>query len=487
MTNPPVHHGDQPAPVSAVDSGGATVESGYSRLLPNLPAAFFRPDQLDQAAAQMEMPAAEVEQTQARWGSTPQADPTPAPSENPDIAAAYTYFGQFVDHDLTFDVGSRLERAASDPGMGPVNFRTPRFDLDSVYGRGPESDPYLYASDGRKLELGGAGDDLLRRTDDVAIQPDPRNDENALVAQVHLAVMRLHNQLAEESTEASFEEIQRRTRWHYQWVVLHDFLPKICGDLVYHDLLYGRGPVLLRWPYGQFVPVEFSAAAYRFGHSQVRESYKIAEDQDPRPIFGPEGSDLRGGSPVNLPGRQVDWTLLVDAAKTPSLKIDTALSPSLFKLFGDGDEAADPPELPPGLGSHLAARNLRRGVVLGLPSGETVLRELTDQRGLVTPSDYEAIGQGDDLDAIESTIRSAFWKETPEAPPATPLWGWVLAEAELAAEGKHLGPVGGRIVGETIVGLMQADPRSLVRSAPGWSPAASSGAYELRELLLPDS
>ena len=71
------------------------------------------------------------------WGG-PSAPPVDL--DNPDIPAGYTYFGQFVDHDITFDPASSLERENDPDAL--TNFRSPRFDLDSVYGSGPEDEPF---------------------------------------------------------------------------------------------------------------------------------------------------------------------------------------------------------------------------------------------------------------------------------------------------------------------------------------------------------
>lgn len=464
------NHGDQPARQHHVQMAGVN-EQSYGRLFPHLPPAYYPPDRLDAASLLMRMPDDKADEAAGRW-NTPAQPQGPTAAENDRIAAAHTYFGQFVDHDLTFELGTRLGRA--DPGVGPVNFRTPRMDLDSVYGRGPDSDPYLYEEDAATLRL--PGDDLPRVANSTAIVPDPRNDENSLVAQVHIAVIKLHNGLV--AAGLSFDEAQRLTRWHYQWVVLHDFVPTLCGEAVYGDVLHGRGVRLLPWPYGQFMPVEFSGAAYRFGHSQVRSDYVIAAGKAARPIFGQPGEDLRGHQPID-DSRRVDWSLLVDPSVTPTFKIDTELAPALFKLFGDDDPAKDPPDLPPGIGANLAARNLRRGVVLGLPSGENVLTDLIS-RDILSESDYDSV-EAESIDAVAATIRNTFWKTVENAPGSTPLWGWVLAEAEVVRSGHSLGPVGARIVADTLVGLLQADPRSFLRAAPGWTPSATQ--YGLRNLL----
>src|SRR5262249_53274304 len=131
----------------------------------------------------------------------------PDPS-HPIIAAGYTYLGQFIDHDLTFDPVSSLQRE-NDPNA-LVDFRTPRFDLDCVYGRGPDDQPYLYQHDGVRMPLGrplpGNNDDpntrdVPRNSPDAgpkrALIGDPRNDENVIVSQLQGVFLRFHNRVAE--------------------------------------------------------------------------------------------------------------------------------------------------------------------------------------------------------------------------------------------------------------------------------------------------
>src|SRR6266571_7224923 len=156
-----------------------------------------------------------------------QEDPA---GDNPDIPSGFTYFGQFIDHDITFDPNSKLQRQ-NDPNA-LRNFRTPRFDLDSLYADGPDNNPYLYDKDGVHLLVGknAAGeDDLPRNAADPkrALIGDPRNDENAIVSQLHLAFIKLHNNVVDHlpaNTPHLFDEARRIVRWHYQWVVIHDFL-----------------------------------------------------------------------------------------------------------------------------------------------------------------------------------------------------------------------------------------------------------------------
>ena len=240
---------------------------------------------------------------------------------NPAHTAGTTFMGQFMDHDLTFDLTSRLGRPAK-PRNSP-NARTPAFDLDSVYGGGPRADPELYLPAGQrgqerpakfKVGQGGLFEDLPRdpRTS-AAIIADPRNDENLMLAGLHAAFLVFHNRVVDlvagdrrGPSHDLFDQARRLTTWHYQWMILHEFLPLFVGQAVVDEILQ-RGRKFYR-PDTGLIPVEFQAAAYRFGHSLVRPSYRanLAGDENDQPFFGmifdPAGDgsndpvDLRGGA-----------------------------------------------------------------------------------------------------------------------------------------------------------------------------------------------
>ncbi len=377
--------------------------------------------------------------------------------DNEDIPAGYTYLGQFVDHDITFDPTSTLQRLNDPDALH--DFRTPRFDLDSLYGSGPIDEPFQYrkGTDGLVLLIepnANGMEDLPRNSEGVALIGDPRNDENTIVGQLQLLFLRLHNKLAAEvqadqsiPAEQRFAEAQRRVRWHYQWVVVHDFLRRIIGDDVFDDLYQPRDKktglpdVDLRYyrvKNNPYMPVEFSAAAFRYGHSQVRGIYNLNNVAVDRPIFIPgpltdQFQDLRGFRPLP-PQWTVDWTLFFEidgSTPQPSRMIDAGLVPALFDL--------------PDSGGSLPFRNLKRGQALGLPSGQDVARLLRTEP--LTTSDLGG------------------------APEPTPLWFYILKESEVRSDGgKHLGPVGGRIVGEVLLGLLRADPGSWFSAEPTWQP-----------------
>ncbi|UTP39780.1 heme peroxidase family protein [Phenylobacterium sp. LH3H17] len=405
-----------------------------------------------------------------------------APADNPAIPAAYTYFGQFVDHDVTFDPTSSLTKL-NDPDR-LQNFRTPKFDLDNLYGEGPDDEPFLYDKTRTGAFLMGPGKspgevDLLRNPQGVAIIGDPRNDENIIVSQIQMAFLKLHNAVldrvlssGEHQGRDAFHQAQNLVRWHYQWVVLFDFLPRICGQAIVDAVIAQRpGGVgydidlqYYRPKQTSYMPVEFSAAAYRLGHSMIRQAYNLNKIVTDRPIFTDaanpgELDDLRGFRP--LPGFwTVDWRHFVDLDPAqpvqPSRRLDAKLSKALEKLPG---------------GESLAALNLLRGFRLALPSGQSVAKAMGQ-----TPLDNGELGLDPEL-----------------AGPEAPLWFYILKEAELLGGGAHLGPVGGRIVAEVFVGLAKNDPNAFLNVDPAWTPTTAfqgrplvpfDGPFQLRHLFV---
>jgi Animal haem peroxidase len=409
--------------------------------------------------------------------------------EDPDdsgIPAGHTYLGQFIAHDLTFDPTSSLQHDNDPDAL--VDFRTPRFDLDSVYGRGPVDQPYLYEENDLRLLLGETlqnahAQDVPRTRLGRAIIGDPRNDENVIIAQLHSIFLRFHNRMAAQNQRETFEEIQRRVRWHYQWVVLYDYLRRIVNEKTYKQVLphYDRrqesnpfkDPPQLRHyrvrndPY---LPIEFSAAAFRFGHSMVRRRYRLNRDDDvgvggPFEILGHDEDptlDLRGFRRFRRDWG-IEWDLFFEGVSQDqpargkgrvqrAFKIDTTLSDPLRRLPATlARNGQEPLRL-------LAQRNLIRGLRMRLPSGQTIARAMGQK-----PIPDQELWVGPDKTPI-TKVSERFANNAP-------LWFYILAEAQHPDYGSgQLGPVGGRIVMEVVVGLMLLDGYSFLRQDPLWKP-----------------
>ena len=407
----------------------------------------------------------------------PMVEPADDPVGDADTPAGYGIFGQFVDHDITFDPTSDIDQR-NDPAA-LRNFRTPALDLDSLYRTNAEAAPFLYdhETDERKLLTGEAaapdaedggglsglpGTDLQRNEQGVALIGDPRNDENVVVSQLQLAFVNFHNRIVDhlrgpgsdlvKEGESVLEAAQRLVRWHYQWVVRHDFLPRICDRYVLDDIEERGRRFFLPPGRTPAIPVEFGGAAYRFGNSMIRHAFDVNENAGEVPLFptGPgDGRNLRGGRPVPS-DLVVDWARLLDTGDgeyQPSRKIEPLLAPTLFDLPIAGD-------------SSLAVRNLRRAKALGIPSGQDVAARMG-----YDPIRNEAFGE-------DSPIMETLRTHGRGADPDSPLWYYVLAEAEHQQEGERLGAVGSRIVAETLIGLIEADETAYPNAAPdGWEPS----------------
>ncbi|MBA2278011.1 MAG: peroxidase [Chloroflexia bacterium] len=389
--------------------------------------------------------------------------------ENPRIPAGFAILGQYIAHDITAD-RSLLAQHAENGELR--NFRSPTLDLECLYGDGPVGNPYLFdARDPDKMLLGvdPTGEpvaDLPRNQQGVALVGDPRNDVHLLISQLHLAFLRFHNRVVDfvrergTPVDAVFEEARRLVRWHYEWIVAHEFLPLSAGDELVADIL-ANGRRFYDPGTHPAIPVEFSDAAYRFGHAQINPVYRLNDQIGELTIF----PDLLGGRPVPRE-RAIDWSLFfaIPGARppTPSRKIVASLTHALIDL---PDQIVGHTEVP----HHhsLASRDLQRGAALGLPSGETIAREMG-----VAPLDVEECG-------------------LPEGfPHETPLWYYILKEAEVRADGTHLGPVGGRIVAEVLLGLLDADANSYRNAVPRWQPelptasGAPTGDFTMADLLV---
>jgi hypothetical protein len=458
--------------------------------------------------------------------------PFDPPKDGPDdeesgIPALYTYFGQFIDHDLTFDPNSSFQKEKDIDAE--IDFRTPAFDLDNVYGRGPGDQPYLYDEDGKSfllgdpLTLGSKGArDLQRNGQGRALIGDPRNDENAIVSQFQGLALRFHNRMVQENPDMDFEAIQALVRHHYQYVVVNDFLPRIVTSSVLEALQTNEvyDPAKLT-QFGKqkspFMPVEFSIAAYRLGHSMVRPGYRL-NDATLVPIFpNPPGATTH--MPEGLTGFRklitdwgIDWGRFIDIdirdydgvkgekgnlTREERLQFAYRIDTSLVDPLGN---------LPKSVAGNkplsLAARNLIRGFDFGLPNGQAVAKALG-----VTPLDDEQIliGQGttkQDPTAKSIVTISEVFKGN------CPLWTYILAEAMVhmvttnipvklpsgivgplpnqpdAAKNTtpQLGPVGGRIVAEVFLALLFSDSGSYLSMNPQWHPASGAN-YKLKDFV----
>jgi hypothetical protein len=379
------------------------------------------------------------------------------------VAAVWPFFGQFIAHDITADRSPLGHRA--DPTQ-IRNFRMPKANLEGVYGPGPVGSPYLYGRDDpAKLLLSPEGNDVPRNHEGIALIGDPRNDVHLFTSQMVVAFIELHHRLVDRLRDDAvadqdvFEEARRAATWHYQHVILREFLPGLIGAELTAEILE-RGPQLYRIDGDPYIPFEFADAAYRYGHSQIRDRYQVNEHFGPCPVF----PDLMGFGPVPAE-HVVDWTLQIDvvghAPAQRAKRIDARLPAPLIALptqISGSEPGTDY--------ASLANRDLQRGQAVGLPSGEAIARRLG------VPA----------LSADQVGLAEAGWVGE------TPLWFYILKEADALHDGDRLGPVGGRIVGEVLVGIIDADPESFRSVDPHWTPTLPgrrAGDFGLADILAP--
>lgn len=504
--------------------------------------------------------------------------PAPLETQDSQIAPVFTYFGQFIDHDITANTDRDTDISAIDADVvTPTdrdavihclqNLRAATLNLDSVHGGGPDQGPIARKFD-EALRFPGnramlwVGKDAPSPFDPIALPADPardllrvdrflqddnqvlteedfralprpmrdmfvnsdgtirrqkaiigdmRNDENLVVAQFHLAMVRLHNRIVatahdhpdapRDDPDALFDWARRMTSWHYQWLIVNTYLPAICDQVTLAQIL-ARGPAV----YNRFLaahgptdgnllpmPLEFSAAAFRFGHTMVRDAYDwsfqfgrpknsgladranfqllfLFTGNGKHPMAAPTGPGTFGPSAPRLPQHwPIDWSRFVHPP-TPEMpdrsarKIDTRIAVNLGQMHNENPGKS-------GRMAQLASRNLRRGYKLNLPSAQACIAELqiNDKIALpqLTPAQLTSGPTG------KAVTDGKFQTETP-------LWFYVLKEAEELGQGGRLGPLGSLIVADTLLGLIVNDPDSY------WHASKTPGTWHPRDGVQPD-
>ncbi|MCR9085630.1 MAG: hypothetical protein NXH97_02670 [Rhodobacteraceae bacterium] len=401
-----------------------------------------------------------------------------------DVDAGMTFFGQFIDHDVTLDAQSAIGTRIDPRSIR--NVRTPALDLDCVYGDGPEASPHLYSPRHEGfLNFGTKANprDLARNAHGTALIGDPRNDENQIVSQLQGAFVTLHNivMTAIEAGEAdvpaalsgirsealaadadagamAFQAARRIVRLHYQWLIMNDFLPAFVDAKVLHSVKHALASGHLPAPFktdSPVMPIEFSGAAYRFGHATVQNDYTLNTGAGRKfnlfELGRPEFSSRK-------PELNIDWECLFrfpgGADPDTARPIGRKLPGSIFILpFINHGLSIDGEELAVEEARKLPHRNVFRDrFALELASGQQMARKM----GVA------------ELRAPEELRKSGITK--------TPLWYYCLHEAERC--GGKLGPVGGTIVATTLLRLLYLDPESIVNTAPDFTPWASLGAED---------
>jgi hypothetical protein len=515
------HHG-KPLRGLTSTAKSPSFQGRFGRMFRSLPAATYGATDAQSRAALMTLGAAMT--------SSFDAPKDGFDGEESGIPALYTYFGQFIDHDITFDPMTTLIQHSDPDAL--TDFRTPALDLDNVYGRGPGDQPYMYDNGGPKFLLGTPLDngapDLARNNANPAraIIGDPRNDENSIVSQFQALMLRFHNRVVDDNPGLDFPSLQKVVRWHYQWVIVYDFLTRIVSAPVLDGLKTNgqyekKNLKFFHWKNDPFMPVEFSVAAYRLGHSMIRPGYRLNDDDStllpifpipPNTIDGIPAGILNGltGFQAMAKNRGIDWGRFIDLAGDVraygddpdkvnpanaamkkrlqfAYRLDTSVVTPLSVL--PSAVASDPPP-------SLPQRNLLRGFELGLPTGQSVARAMG-----VTPLKDEEIIIGKAVDAPTGDDVLGKLSDLPQLSAflgKCPLWTYILAEAgntrtavsipvqpAMMINTPQLGPVGGRIVAEVFLGMLFGDNDSFLSADPAWVPTIGKAGknFALRDIV----
>ena len=407
------------------------------------------------------------------------------PWDSRDLPAGYTYFGQFVDHDLTFN-NSPLDLRPSTDLKELSNLRSPFLDLDHVYGDGPESgrSTQLYygdagaerfrigltsASDALGLP-GGTPDDVPFCGDVPMIGDrfDLRNTENLILRQLHVIFLKFHNavlaKLPEHQNEQGlppnaenlFAQAKRLVIWVYQYAVWHDFVMTVTNNRAQQLRI---NEACRTEPF--HLPVEFALAAFRFGHSMVRDSYpfnpyhdssiKTHSDVSLRQLVNPEG---KNAAPLEAEF-VLEWDRffpLADGhATAKARKIDTHIADGLLALPTKTLRLFSQPQRSESETQNLPLRTLLRAARAQIASGQQAR-------------------QDGDFDLSKALAGDKLLKEV-GLTDNTPLWYYILKEAEVCHQGEKLGDVGSRVVSYTVEKALQHDPESFLnQQGLDWRP-----------------
>lgn len=414
------------------------------------------------------------------------------------VPAGYTYFGQFLVHDL-----SRLARGDETPnGIQAdlnelIQLNTPALDLDSVYGDGLKDVDIALDHATGKMILGSSfddagkenhGGDLPRRSDGQARIPDSRNDENLLTAQLHLQFLRLHNCIVDvfghRDPGVAFESARREVLLHYQAAVLYDFLARILDEKVWQAIIQENQGFIWIPEKGEraMIPTEFSAAAMRFGHSMVLDSYRTGGDGKAislRHLFHLTGKrGINDEDKLNT-SREVDWSLFFPPQSEGVKGFNFARTIKPWVMLTRNKPDAVPNALP--------ASNLLRGKELALPDGQSLARHVIENYPDLAKISALRVLSADEINVKRPGTpwrildNSAYADELVQS---TPLWFYLLAEAQTVHAGNRLGPLASIIIAETVRALTVMSPVSVLRE-PDWIPlpVPRSERLTMRDLI----
>jgi len=410
-------------------------------------------------------------------------------SRSSTIPAGYTYLAQFIAHDLTFN-GFTIPGEKKSKNQ---NFRTPALDLDSVYGKNPSTSPYLYdfkencilfklnkrtfkttIKRNKRDKYDAYFEYLdLPRYDEVALIPDPRNAEHILLRSLQLLFMIYHNTLTKKIIKKKkdnidpfhlFSEIKKNVIKVYHDIIQHDLLPSLISNKLIKkerkNILKGKGIYQNK---EISIPISFSFAAFRFGHSMVRPLYNFTEFGTKK-NFG--DSIIKPKKKKLLTSPYINFNQFFFSPKNRNSKsnLSELITPWITSELEDFKETKKNRSLNI-VGIDLIKRNLISGFMVKLPSGQSTAKQLGIKKKNIYSLDF--------LDDLAFKIPNIPFDYYPFS-KHSPLWLYILYETYFLNEkkwkkrkkeedegigslSKHkdkLGPVASMITLKVILGIL---------------------------------
>ena len=488
-------------------------------------------------------PSTDLDTSLSALGSLANAMLEPGGGFDTTSGAIYTYWGQFLDHDITLDLepqpsaffsfaGNGSRAPLIDPNGAIVyDYESKRFDLSSIYGGGPKVSPELYDTDGIHFlvpkNVNGVVD-LPRNPDGSAIIVEHRNDENQITSQMHVAFMLFHNKIA-DTLNTNFRQTQRLVIQYHQYAILTDFMPTLFGQSVVNDLLAGHHRIYDPGPFVSrpIMPVEFSVATYRMGHSMVRAAYSINPVISPNNknarntlfagvngAFGAVGGtgtpltpvgDLHGGYPLTL-DHQIDWRNFSEDLFDPSvpgasLQVFKQIGSDGLHMIGQSMFGQPPGEPLVGTGAGLPIGTATGGEAATSGSNSIAYRDLVRALFYLLPSGQDvATAMGITPIAPTTVIDPTV---VPGFENGTPLWFYMMYETYVQNQNSPvtndfdntgtandfqnvaLGPVGARINADVFLRILQLDNTGVMDGSfkPKAPIAQTPGQFSIADLL----
>lgn len=355
------------------------------------------------------------------------------------IDAGLTYIGQMISHDI---VPATTMNPRSRKNVEPY------LNLSSIFGSDPDRNVSFVLKELRHNRSNRKGYDIERydfiidsKKERRANIPEPRNDENVIISQLHALWQRLFNLLLVQEAQ-SLHSAQHLTIKAFQLIVIEDFLYHILDEQVFKALFENKHVYFHPELKQDVIPDYFKHAAFRFGHSMIRDFYRIQSS----PVPDLPLKKLFNGNQDLQTSQVIDWRKMFANPSQQALLIDTHITPIMQEVKFS---TASPIDI------NVVMKNLEAGMKNKLRSGTQELA-LLNKHNASNPL-FNGIGQFPPLELEQRFLDCGF-----EDISELPLWPYILLEAEQnKGRSNRLGKLGSLLVGEVIKNAIENAPVSV--------------------------